>query len=192
MADNSYLALLGIACIYLAEDVLDVPSLPLLTLRRIRRLSLAIALGFLLLIPVQLYSAYVQINTTDLEAVKSVQAIQEQMNALQQAPPSAVAAESITPALTTLQDASADTKTVPPTTRADRLTKLERDLTLLKSQRNDKKKNVIISNIKKSWKTVLMLLIHATFFYGFSYGRSEELEDDVAKDLSPYFHELEN
>jgi hypothetical protein len=74
--------LLGATLLYLYEGPVGGPPYFLLPLRRIQRLAPFAALGFLLLIPLQIHASYVQIRNADSAAQTTIRSVERRIEAI--------------------------------------------------------------------------------------------------------------
>ena len=160
---STLLPLMGCALIFLCEGQARATSPPLFPLRRIQKLAPLAALGFLLLIPLQINSMYVQIRNSDNEAQKTIRDVERQLNVIR--------------SMNSLADLEQIYKNLPsliqPTPglslveiRARLLNRGENELARLRIEANNAKSEMIRKAVADGIRDSLLCLIYAIAFYG--------------------------
>lgn len=155
--------LLGSALIYLCEGPAQGPAPPLFPLRRIQRLAPLAALGFALLIPLQIHASYVQIRNADVEAQKTIRSVERRIASVRAVASSADLIElskGLPPDWQPLPDASLDSN------RTRLLGRVEPELARLRSTASRNKNTTIQKTLKDGLRDALLSLIYAVAFYG--------------------------
>jgi hypothetical protein len=155
--------LVGAALIYLCEVPGRGDSPPLIPLRRIQRLAPLAALGFALLIPLQIHASYVQIRNADVEAQKTIRSVERRIASVR-----AVASTSdllqlsqgLPPDWQPLPDASLNNN------RARLLARVEPELARLRSTASRNKNATIQETLKDGLRDGLLSLIYVFAFLG--------------------------
>lgn len=164
--------LLGAALIYLCEGPLQGDPAPLFPLQRIRRLAPLAALGFALLIPLQISASYLQIRDADIAAQKTIRSVQRRINEVR-----SVASDTGLLELSQglpvdwqpLADASLDSN------RARLLGRVEPELARLRTIASNNKNTAIQQSLRDGLRDLLLSLIYAVAFFGLRPARFEPL-----------------
>lgn len=160
---SSLFALLGCALIFLCESQPRVSSPPLFPLRRIQKLAPLAALGFLLLIPLQINSMYLQIRDSDNAAQKTIRQVERQVNLIR--------------SLNSLAEFQQFTKNLPPQlqpmpgaslieARSRLVDRGEDELARLRIAANKAKSDMVRKAVPDAIRDSLACLIYAFAFYG--------------------------
>lgn len=153
--------LLGVALLYLCKRIDPAAPLPLLQIRKIRRLAPLAAAGFLLLIPLQIHATWTQIRTADLEGAKTLRAVQRRIEEVKNAS-SAVslkqAAQGLPPAW--MPSPANDLET----NRRRMLANIEPELARLQTTTSERKQQAIEQAIQICLRDSLLSLVFATTF----------------------------
>ena len=155
--------LLGAALIYLCEGPLDAPGPSWLPLRRIQRLAPLAALGFLLLIPLQIHASWTQINTADSEAQKTIRTVERRIAAVRAVDSSSdllKLSKGLPPDWQPLANESLEVN------RTRLLGRVEPELARLRNLASDNKSAVIQKRLQDGLRDQLLSLIYAVAFYG--------------------------
>lgn len=182
--------LLGVALLYLCKRIDPAARLPLLQIRKVRRLAPLAAAGFLLLIPLQIHATWTQIRTADLEAAKTLRAVQRRVDGVKNAS-SAVA----------LQQAA---QGLPPTwmpspgndlekNRRRLLARIEPELASLQTNSRERKQQAIEQALQICLRDSLLSLVFATTFQSLRASKRGHSRDDEDKgDREMGRHEIDD
>lgn len=154
--------LLGSALIYLCEaQGGDPPSL--LPLRRIQKLAPLAALGFLLLIPLQVQASWIQIRSADAEAQKTIRSVERRIDSVRTITSSSellAISKGLPPDWQPLAGASLEVN------RDRLLTRVEPELPRLRTLTSKNKDAAIQKRLQDGLRDLLLSLIYVVSFYG--------------------------
>jgi hypothetical protein len=156
-------ALLGSALIYLDERSRGMDNSTLLSLRRIQKLAPLAALGFLLLIPLQINATWVQIRHADSEAQKTIRSVERRIKAVQAVGSRAELLEisrGLPPDWQPLAEESLSVN------RSRLLGRVYPELARLRTLANTNKSATIQKQLQDGLRDLLLSLIYAAAFYG--------------------------
>jgi hypothetical protein len=155
--------LLAAALIFLCENQAKSLSPPIFPLKRIQKLAPLAALGFILLIPLQTNSIYLQIRNSDNEAQKTIRQVERQVAAFR--------------AITNAAELQQITQNLPPIVRPAPGISLvearsllvdrgETELARLRILANNAKSEMIKRGVPNGIRDALICLIYSVAFYG--------------------------
>jgi hypothetical protein len=154
--------LLGAALIYLCELVGGM-SPAWLPLQRIQRLAPLAALGFLLLIPLQVHASWMQIRNADGEAQKTIRSVERRITAVRAVASSADLAELSKGLPPDWQPLPEQSLTV---NRSRLLARVEPELGRLRSLARTNKSAAVQKRLQDGLRDALLNLIYAVTFVG--------------------------
>lgn len=156
-------ALLGTALIFLCEALDGKASPAWFPVKRIQRLAPLAALGFVLLIPLQINASWVQIRTADAEAQQTIRSVERRVADVR----GAASREELI-ALT--QGLPADWQPLPgdslAVNRSRLLARVEPELARLRSVSETNKSAAIQKRLQDGLRDLLLSLVYAAAFFG--------------------------
>lgn len=156
-------SLLGMALIFLGEEILEGEPLRWLPVGRIRQLAPLAALGFLLLVPLQINAYLMQFHTADQQARTAIRSIEGRVGEFR-------AAASNADLLKLTSGLPAPLQPLPQLSLADNrsrlLQRIEPQLARLRTVANDNKSQAIQKAIKDGSRNVLLCLTYAWLYWG--------------------------
>ncbi|MFN7899635.1 MAG: hypothetical protein ACK5N0_08230 [Synechococcaceae cyanobacterium] len=160
---SSHFPLLGSALIFLCESQARSVGPPFFPLRRIQNLAPLAALGFLLLIPVQINAIYTQIRDSDNQAQRTIRQVDRQVNTLRNV-------NNLDQLQQLMSRVSPDIPLQPGESiveiRARLVDRGETDLARLRIAANNAKRNAIKKAVPDCIRDAMICLIYAIAFYG--------------------------
>lgn len=160
---SSFFPLLGSALIFLCESQARSAGPPFFPLRRIQKFAPLAALGFLLLIPVQINAVYTQIRDSDNEAQRTIRQVDRQVNALR-------GVNSLPQLQQILSRVSPDLRPQPGESiveiRARLVDRGESELARLRIAANNAKREAVKKGVPDCIRDFLICLIYSIAFYG--------------------------
>jgi hypothetical protein len=172
-------SLLGTVLIYLCQELAGGGSPALLPLRRIQRLAPLVALGFLLLIPLQAHATWVQIRTADSEVKQTIRLVEQRIAAVRALTSSGELlkiSEGLPPDWQPLSEQSLSVN------RARLLGRAEPELAQLHTATAGNRSTKIQKRLQDGLRDLLLSLIYAITFYGLRPGAPLSMLDDDEDD----------
>ena len=161
---TSFFPLLGSSLIFLCEiQARSAGGPPFFPLRRIQRLAPVAALGFLMLIPLQINSVYTQIRDSDNEAQRSIRQVERQVNTISGIKSFPELQQILSRIPPDLQPQSGQSIAEIRVRLVDRA---ETELARLRIAANTAKRRAIEKAVPDSIRDLLMCLIYFIAFYG--------------------------
>jgi hypothetical protein len=156
-------AILGAVLIFLCEAFEGKPSPDWFTVKRIKRLAPVAAVGFVLLIPLQINASWVQIRTADAEAQKTIRAVQRRVTAVRTAPSLEALVELSKGLPPDWQPKAGDSLAQ---NRFRILSRAEPELARLRTLSLSNKSAAIQRRLQEGLRDLLLNLIYAAAFFG--------------------------
>lgn len=160
--------LLGAALIYLCEGPTMGAISNWFSLLRIRKLAPLAALGFLLLIPLQVHASWVQIRTADIEAQKTIRTVERRVTSVRMVASSSDLQElsqGLPPDWQPLSSSSLAEN------RSRLLGRIEPELGRLRTLASTNKSRAIQKALQDGTRNVLLSLVYAWAFIGLRAGQ---------------------